>query len=153
GLDDVLAFLESLRFGEEELAALERLGLFSARFLEHLAGFRFRGDVRPLPEGTLLFTNEPLLKLTAPLLEAQLVETAVLNEIHVQTLLAAKAARCVDAAAGKTLVDFGLRRTHGPGAGMRAARAAYLAGFDATSNVGAGVRYGIPVAGTMAHSY
>jgi nicotinate phosphoribosyltransferase len=153
GLDDVLTFLESLRFGDEELAALERLGLFGPRFLDHLSGFRFRGDVRALPEGTLVFPNEPLLELTAPLLEAQLVETAVLNEIHVQTLLAAKAARCVDVAGGKTLVDFGLRRTHGPGAGMRSARASYLAGFDATSNVDAGVRYGIPVAGTMAHSY
>ena len=104
-------------------------------------------------EGTVFFPDEPLLEVTAPLLEAQLVETVLLNELHFQSLIASKAARCVEAAEGRLLVDFGLRRTHGGEAGLKVARASYLSGFDATSNVLAGRMFGIPTAGTMAHSF
>jgi nicotinate phosphoribosyltransferase len=153
GLDDALSYLEQLRFDEADLEYLEGTGIFAARFLERLAEFRFRGSVRALPEGTLCFPGEPLLEIQGTLLEAQLVETMVLNELYFQSLVAAKAARAVDAARGRTLVDFGLRRTPRAAAGMRVARSSYLAGFDATSNVLAGREYGIPVSGTMAHSY
>jgi nicotinate phosphoribosyltransferase len=153
GIDDALDALESLRFTADELAYLEATGLFTPPFLERLAALRFTGDVRAVPEGTAFFPREPVLEVTARLLEAQLVETLVLNRVHVATVLASKAARSVDAAGGRRLVDFGLRRAHGAEAGLIAARSAWLAGFDATSNVLAGQRYGIPVAGTMAHSY
>lgn len=153
GLDDVLAHLEELRFTGDDLAYLESTGLFGPSLLERLARLRFTGDVRALPEGTLFFPDEPVLEVTAPLLEAQLVETAVLNQIHFQSLIAGKAARCVEAAQGRGLVDFSLRRTHGAEAGLKVARASYLAGFASTSNVLAGRLYGIPIAGTMAHSY
>jgi len=153
GLDDVLTYLETLTFREEDLAYLETTGLFTTSFLAHLRGLRFTGTVRALPEGTVCFPHEPLLEVTAPIIVAQLVETVVLNQLHLQTLIASKAARCVQVAQGRRLVDFGLRRTHGTDAGLKVARSAYLAGFDATSNVLAGQRYGIPIAGTMAHSY
>ena len=153
GLDDVLEYLGGFSFADEELAFLRGTGLFQADFIEFLAGARFSGSVRALREGAVFFPDEPVLEVTGPILEAQLVETIVLNEIHFQSLVAAKAARCVDAAEGRTLVDFSLRRTHRADAGMRVARSSYLAGFDATSNVLAGMRYGIPTAGTMAHSY
>jgi nicotinate phosphoribosyltransferase len=153
GLADALDYLEGLRFTADDLAELEATGLFSGSFLDCLGGLRFSGEVRAMPEGTVFFADEPVLEVTAPLLEAQLAETAVLNCIHFQSLIAGKAARCVEAAAGRRLVDFGLRRTHGAEAGLKVARASYLAGFDATSNVLAGRLYGIPIAGTMAHSY
>jgi len=153
GLEDALRYLEGLRFSDDDLEFLDGSGLFGERFLERLREFRFRGGVRALPEGTAVFPNEPLLEVTGPLLEAQIVETMVLNEIHLQTLIASKAARSVDVAGGRTLVDFALRRTHGGEAGLKVARASYLAGFDSTSNVLAGRLYGIPIAGTMAHSY
>lgn len=153
GLEDALAYLEGLRFSDDDLAYLEGTGLFGAAFLERLRAFRFSGSVRALPEGTAVFADEPLLEVTAPLVEAQLAETMVLNHVHLQTLIASKAARCVDAAGGRTLVDFALRRTHGGEAGLKVARASWLAGFDATSNVLAGKLYGTPIAGTMAHSY
>jgi nicotinate phosphoribosyltransferase len=153
GLEDALAYLEGLSFGDGDLGYLEQTGLFSAPFLDRLRDLRFGGSVRAKPEGTAVLPGEPLLEVTAPLLEAQLVETMVLNEMHLQTLVAGKAARCVEAAGGKLLVDFSLRRTHGGEAGTKVARAAWIAGFDATSNVLAGRRFGIPVAGTMAHSY
>lgn len=153
GLDDALTYLETLAFSDADLAYLEETGIFSLVFLGHLRDFRFRGDVRAMPEGTLFFADEPVLEVHGPLLQAQLVETVVLNELHFQSLVAGKAARTVDVAQGRTLVDFGLRRTHRADAGMRAARSSYLAGFDATSNVLAGKEYGIPIAGTMAHSY
>ncbi len=153
GLDDALRYLESLAFADDELAYLEETGLFTGRFLDRLRGFHFTGRVRALPEGTAVFPGEPLLEVTAPLLEGQLVETMVLNELHLHTLIAGKAARCVEAAEGRLLVDFSLRRTHGGEAGLKVARASWLAGFDATSNVEAGRRFGIPIAGTMAHSY
>lgn len=153
GLDDVLSYLEQFAFTQDDLAFLERTGMFTAAFLSYLDGLRFTGTVRAMPEGTPFFPSEPVLEVEGPVLEAQLVETVVLNEIHFQSLIASKAARCVDVAQGRRLVDFGLRRTHRAAAGMRAARSAYLAGFDSTSNVLAGKELGIPVAGTMAHSY
>ncbi len=153
GLDQALAYLETLRFGEEELAWLRAGGRFGARFLARLAELRFTGDVDAMPEGTVCFADEPILRVTAPMPEAQLVETRLLNLIHFQTLIASKAARTVLAAPGKQLVDFGLRRAHGAEAGLLAARAAWLAGFSGTSNVLAGARWGIPIFGTMAHSY
>jgi nicotinate phosphoribosyltransferase len=153
GLDDALRYLEQVRFGDDDLAYLAGSGLFGERFLERLRAFRFGGSVRALPEGSAVFPREPLLEVTAPLVEAQVVETMVLNELHLQTLIASKAARSVEAAGGRLLVDFSLRRTHGGDAAMRVARASYLAGFDASSNVLAGLRFGIPLAGTMAHSY
>ncbi len=153
GLEDALSYLESTTFTDGDLDYLERTQLFSDRFVERLRGFRFGGSVRALPEGTTVFPGEPLLEVTAPLVEAQLVETMVLNDVHLQTLVAGKAARCVEAARGRLLVDFSLRRTHGGEAGLAVARASWIAGFDATSNVLAGRRFGIPLAGTMAHSY
>lgn len=153
GLEDALRYLEELRFSDDDLAYLEGAALFSTAFLERLRSFRFSGSVRAVSEGTAVFPGEPLLEVTAPILEAQIAETMVLNELHLQTLVASKAARSVEAAGGRTLVDFSLRRTHGGEAGLKVARASYLAGFDATSNVLAGRRYGIPLAGTMAHSY
>lgn len=153
GLEDVLEYLESVRFTDEALEFLASREEFSAGFLDWLAGFKFTGDVYAVPEGTPLFPDEPLLEVVAPLPEAQLVETFVMNQIHVQTVLASKAVRVVRAARGRSVVDFGLRRMHGADAGIKAARAFHVAGVDATSNVLAGYLYGIPITGTMAHSY
>jgi nicotinate phosphoribosyltransferase len=153
GLEDVLDYLESFAFVPDELDYLRSTGLFSDRLLEQLRTLHFSGAVRALPEGTIFFPDEPILEVTAPIIEAQLVETVIINEIQLQTMIASKAARCVTVAGGRRLVDFALRRTQGPETGLKVARASYLAGFDATSNVLAGQRYGIPVAGTMAHSY
>jgi nicotinate phosphoribosyltransferase len=153
GLDDVLTYLETLRFDAVALAYLESLGRFSTRFLGWLETFRFSGDVAAVPEGTPLFALEPILEISAPIPEAQFVESIVMNHVHHQTVIASKAARVVEAAQGRTVVDFGLRRMHGRDAAMSAARASYIAGAAATSNVAAGQRYGIGVAGTMAHSY
>ncbi len=153
GLDDVLRYLESLRFGPEALRYLERQPEFDAGFLEWLGQLRFTGEVRAVPEGTPLFANEPILEVRAPLPEAQLVETFLMNQVHLQTTLASKAARVVLAAGHRPVVDFGLRRMHGVDAGLKAARAFHIAGVAATSNVLAGQVYGVPVTGTMAHSY
>lgn len=153
GLEQALDFIEGLRFGDEELAWIERSGLFRPSFVGHLAKFRFTGDVHAMPEGTVFFPNEPFLRVTAPFPEAQLLETRVLNLMHFETLIASKAARCRMAAGGKHLIDFGLRRAHGAEAGLLAARASYLAGFDGSSTVLAAPRFGIPVFGTMAHSF
>lgn len=152
GLEQVLAYLENLRFTPEELDWLAGCGRFDPRFVNFLAEFRFSGTVHALPEGTALFADEPILRITAPLPQAQLVESRLINLIHYQTLIASKAARCVLAAPGKLLVDFGMRRAHGAEAGLLAARAAYLAGFGGTATVLAGMRFGIPLFGTMAHS-
>ena len=152
GLDPALAYLERLAFGPEALAALAGLG-FPAPFLDWLGGLRFTGDVDAMPEGTPAFAGEPLLVVEAPVAEAQVVETFLLNQLHFQTLVASKGARIVEAAAGRPVADFGSRRAHGTEAGMLAARALYIAGMASTSNVAAGARYGIPVSGTMAHSY
>ena len=153
GLDDVLRFLELLRFSPEAISRLASLGQFSTRFLDRLSRLRFTGDVFAVPEGTPVFAAEPILEVVAPLPEAQLVETFVTNQVHLQTVLASKAARIVAAAAGRAVVDFGLRRMHGADAGLKSARAFFVAGVSATSNVLAGQVYGIPVSGTMAHSY
>jgi nicotinate phosphoribosyltransferase len=153
GLDDALTYLETLRFDEAALAYLAALGRFSERFLRHLERFRFTGDVRAVPEGTPVFAHEPIVEVAAPIAEAQLVETVVMNQIHLQTLLASKAARVVEAARGRPVVDFGLRRMHGIDAGLKAARAFHIAGVSATSNVAAGQVYGLDLAGTVAHSY
>ena len=153
GVDTVLSYLEELRFGEEALAYLDSLGKFSPDFLDYLADFRFTGDVFAVPEGTPVFPNEPVIEIAAPLPEAQLIETFVLNQIHHQTLMASKAARVVEAAGDAAVVDFGARRMHGSDAALKAARAFHIAGIAATSNVLAGQVYGLPVSGTMAHSY
>ena len=153
GLEDVLAYLETLRFSPEAMEYLASLGQFRPEFLERLADLRFTGSVDAVLDGTPLFAAEPILQVSAPLPEAQVVETFLLNQVTFQTLVASKGARSVLAAAGRPVVDFAARRTHGTEAGVKAARALYLAGFASTSNVLAGKRYGLPVSGTMAHSY
>jgi nicotinate phosphoribosyltransferase len=153
GLATVLDHLETLRFTTEDLEYLASLGQFRDEFLDRLERFRFSGDVVAMPEGSVAFAGEPILRISAPIIEAQLLETVIMNLIHLQTLIASKAARVVLAAQGRGLVDFGLRRTHGTESGLYGARASYIAGFSATSNVEAGQRFGVPVSGTMAHSY
>jgi nicotinate phosphoribosyltransferase len=153
GLENVLAFLESARFSNDDLDYLSATGKFSRGFLDYLTDFRFSGDVDALPEGRVFFTDEPVLEITAPLIEGQLVETAIINMINLQVNLATKVSRCVHAARGRGIVDFALRRTQGADAGMALARAGYIAGMQATSNVLAGKLYGIPISGTMAHAY
>jgi nicotinate phosphoribosyltransferase len=153
GLDTVLDYLENLCFTRDSIDYLRSLGQFSESFLQWLTRFRFTGSVRAVPEGTPVFANEPLLEITAPLPQGQVVETFVMNQIHLQTLLASKARRVVTAARGRAVVDFGARRMHGLDAALKAARAFHVAGVAATSNVLAGKRYGLSVTGTMAHSY
>ena len=153
GLEAVLEFLESVRFSADDLEHLASTGLFSRGFLDYLSKFRFQGRVDAIPEGRLFFRNEPLLEVTAPIIQGQLVETAVINLLNLHVTAASKVARCVHAAGGRDIVDFSLRRTQGPSAGMAVARSGYIAGMSATSNVLAGKAYGIPVAGTMAHSF
>lgn len=153
GLEQLLDFLETLSFSPAEIEWLDSTGRFTPRLLDYLADFRFRGEVRAMPEGTIFFTDEPIVQVTASLPEAQLVETRLINLMHFQTVIASKAARCVLAAPGKMLVDFGLRRAHGAEAGLLAARASYIAGFTGTSTVLAEAEFGIPIFGTMAHSF
>jgi nicotinate phosphoribosyltransferase len=153
GLEPALEFLEGLRFTPEEIDWLAASGRFRPNLLAYLARFRFTGDVHALREGTVFFPDEPIVRVTAPLPEAQLVETRMMNFLHFQSLVAAKAARMVLAAPGKPLVDFGLRRAHGGEAGLMAARAAYVAGFAGTATVLAEQRFGVPALGTMAHSF
>lgn len=153
GLADVVSYLEGLCFDAQQLEYLASLGLFSQRLFDFLADFRFQGSLHAVPDGSVVFAGEPLLQVVAPLPHAQLIETFVINQIALQTMLASKGARVVLAAGGRNVIDFGARRTHGIDAGLKAARTLYMAGFDATSNVQAGQRYGVPVAGTMAHSF
>jgi nicotinate phosphoribosyltransferase len=153
GLDDALDYLETLQFSTAEIDWLKSTGRFRNNLLDYLSRFRFTGDVHAIPEGTVCFANEPLIRITAPLPQAQLVETRLINILHFQTLIASKAARMVLAAPGKILSDFGLRTAHGAEAGLYSARASYLAGFAGAANVLAGERYGVPIVGTMAHSY
>jgi len=153
GLEQALDYLENLRFSQDELAWLEQTGRFDQTFLDYLADFRFTGDVHAMPEGTVFFADEPVLRVTAPLPEAQLVETRLINILHFQSLIASKAARYRLAAPNKSLVDFGFRRAHGLEAGLMAARASYIAGFEGTATVMACKRFGIPIFGTMAHSF
>ena len=138
GLEQVLEYLEQLRFSPSDLAYLQSLGNFPQPFLDHLANLRFTGSVHAMPEGTAFFANEPILRITAPIAEAQLVESRLLNIMHFQTLIASKAARCMFAADGRRLVDFGMRRAHEADAALYAARASYVAGFDGTATVEAG---------------
>ena len=153
GLEQALEFLESLHFSSEELAWLATTGRFNNGFLAQLEALRFTGDVHAMPEGTIFFPNEPILRVTAPIAQAQLVETRLINLLHFQTLIASKAARMKLVAPNKLLVDFGLRRAHGAEAGLLAARASYIAGFGGTATVQAGMQFGIPLFGTMAHSF
>jgi nicotinate phosphoribosyltransferase len=153
GLDQALDFLENLRFSTNELSWLEKTGRFNVRLIDYLANFRYSGEVHAVPEGTLFFRNEPILRVTAPLPEAQLVETRLINILQFQTLIASKAARMVLLAPDKLLVDFGLRRAHGADAGLMAARASYIAGFAGTATLLAERAFGIPTYGTMAHSF
>jgi nicotinate phosphoribosyltransferase len=152
GLEQVLQFLESMKFTEEHIAYLREKG-FNEPFLRYLKTFKFTGEVHAAPEGSVVFPNEPLIRVTAPIIEAQLVETFLLNTINLQTMIATKSSRVVQAAEGKPVVEFGLRREHGVDAGMKVARSSYLAGCNGTSNVLAGLAYGIPTFGTMAHSF
>ncbi len=183
GLEQALDYLENLRFSDDDIAWLQSTGRFKQNALDYFAQMRFTGDVHAMPEGTVFFANEPILRVTAPLPQAQLVETRLINILHFQSLVAAKAARCMlaaqplpathpspgthpspaarpspaahpsPAAPGKVLVDFGLRRAHGAEAGVMAARASYVAGFAGTATVLAGELFGIPLYGTMAHSF
>lgn len=153
GLDPALDYLERLYFGHDEIAYLRELGLFDERFIAWLESFRFRGRVTAVAEGEVVFATEPLLTVEAPLAEAQLVETALLNLINFQTLVATKAARMVHEAGEGSVVEFGARRAHGPDGAAGASRAAYIGGARRTSNLMAGRRFGIPVSGTQAHSW
>jgi nicotinate phosphoribosyltransferase len=153
GLEQVLDFLETLRFSDEEIDWLKSTGRFGPQLIDYLASLRFAGDVHAIAEGTICFPNEPILRVTAPLPQAQLIESRVMNILHFQTLIAAKAARVVLAAGERAVVDFGFRRAHGAEAGLMAARASYIAGFAGTATVLAEQRFGIPTFGTMAHSF
>lgn len=153
GLEQALDWLEQASFTPAEIDWLAAGRRFAPDFLEWLSGWRFTGAVHALPEGTVFFADEPVLRVTAPIAEAQLVESRLINLLQLPILVASKAARCVFAAGGRRLVDFGMRRAHGAEAALLAARAAWLAGFDATATVEAGRRFGIPLSGTMAHSF
>ncbi len=153
GLEQVLEYLQVLRFSPGELEWLAERGDFSKDLLKYLAAFRFTGDVHAMAEGTAFFAQEPILRITAPLMEAQLIETRIVNILHFQSLIASKAARMVLAAPGKSLLDYGLRRAHGAEAGLLAARASYLVGFAGTATLAAQKIYGVPTYGTMAHSF
>ncbi|MFH1359525.1 MAG: nicotinate phosphoribosyltransferase [Candidatus Omnitrophota bacterium] len=153
GLADIISFLAKFRFDGDSIRYLKSLGIFSSEFLEFLKNLRFRGSLWAVPEGTVVFPNEPLIRIVAPIIEGQLLESYLLNTINLQTTIATKAVRVVTAAKGKSVFDFSLRRTHGADAGLKAARSSYIAGFQGTSNVLAGKLYGIPVVGTMAHSF
>jgi len=152
GLEQVLLYLKSVRFTEEHLDYLRKQG-FNNDFLRYLSNFKFTGDVWAAPEGSIAFPCEPLIRVTAPIIEAQLIETFLLNTVNLHTMIATKASRVVHAAKGKRVIEFGLRREHGIDAGMKVARSSYIAGCHGTSNVLAGLVYGIPLFGTMAHSF
>lgn len=153
GLAQVLEHLEALRFTQDDLDWLASTRRFKPAFLDYLGMLRFRGDIHAMPEGTIFFPDEPILRVTAPIAQAQLVETRIINLLQFEVMIAAKAARCVLAAPGKLLLDFGLRRAHGAEAGLLAARASYLAGFSGTATVQAARDFEVPIFGTMAHSY
>jgi nicotinate phosphoribosyltransferase len=156
GLEHAVQYLLALKFHDEEIEYLRSLDTFktaSAAFWRYLHDFHFTGDVWAVPEGTVIFADEPMLRLRAPIIEAQIVETFLLSAMNFQTMVASKAARVVQSACGKPVVDFGTRRAHGPEAGILAARASYIGGCIGTSNVEAGFSFGIPVFGTAAHSF
>lgn len=153
GLERLLDLLAAFRFDDDSLAYIDSIGRFSPRFIEYLRNFRFTGTVRAIPEGRIFFAQEPLVEVTGPIIEAQVIETLIINVIQIETMIASKAARIVQAAGGKALIDFGMRRSHGVDGSVEAARASYLTGFAGTSNLLAGKIHNIPVFGTMAHSY
>lgn len=153
GLETLLEYIEKFRFKDEELMYLKSLKIFKDSFLDYLREYEFRGSIYAIPEGRIVFQNEPIVQVEASLPDAQILETLVINVIHFQTLSASKAVRSYLVSKGKTLIDFGLRRAHMPEAGLYAARASYIAGFEGSSNLLAGMRFGIPVFGTMAHSF
>lgn len=153
GLEDLIHYLERFRFMDEDIAYLRNLNIFSSEFLTYLGRYRFSGTLYAIPEGTVVFQNEPLVQIEGSLPDIQILETLALNCIHFGTLAASKAARIIAVSRGHDVVEFGFRRSHTPYAGIASARAAYIAGFSGTSNLEAGKRYGIPVVGTMAHSY
>ena len=153
GLEQVLEFLENLHFDPDDIEYLRSLGIFPDDFLQRLASFRFSGDIDAFPEGTIMYPNEPVLTVNAPLVDAQLVETAILNQINHQSLIATKAQRIVHAARGRSVADFGARRAHNADAAVYGARAAYIGGIVSTATLLAGKMFGIPVTGTMAHSW
>jgi nicotinate phosphoribosyltransferase len=153
GLEQALDYLETLLFSDADIAWLKSTGRFRDNLIEYLAALRFTGDVHAMREGSVFFANEPILRVTAPLPLAQFVESRLINILHFQTLIASKAARMMLAAPGKLLIDFGMRRAHGAEAGLLAARASYLTGFAGTATVLAGEKFGIPLYGTMAHSF
>jgi nicotinate phosphoribosyltransferase len=153
GLESALDFIEHARFDAAELKWIAGCGRFAPGFAEWVGALRFSGDVWAMPEGTVFFPAEPIVRIVAPIAEAQLLETRLLNLVHLQTLIATKAAHCVLAAGGRDLIDFGLRRAHGAEAGLLAARSAWIGGFTGTATAAAGQCFGIPVFGTMAHSF
>jgi nicotinate phosphoribosyltransferase len=153
GLEQVLEYIEHLHFSAEELEWLKRSGRFDSGFVDRLEQFRFSGDVHAMAEGTVFFPDEPVLRVTASLPQAQLIESRLINILHYQTLIASKAARCRLVAPDKTLIEFGMRRAHGAEAALLAARANYIVGFDGTATVQAEHDFGVPIFGTMAHSY
>ena len=153
GLESVLEYLGSVQFSEPDIDVLDRMGLFDSTLLDYLRSFRFSGTVRAMKEGEIFFPDEPVIEVSGPIIECQIAETFLINQINLESVLATKASRVVDAAAGRQVVDFASRRTHGLDSGLKFARASYVAGFDGTSNVRAASMYGIPAVGTMAHSY
>ena len=153
GLDQMIEYIENLHFDADDIQYLRSLSLFNEPFLEYLSGMRFHGDIFAMPEGTVAYPREPLVRVRAPILEAQLIETALLNIINHQTLIATKASRVVHATDGASVLEFGLRRAQGPDAGIYGARAAVIGGCSATSNVMTGAMFGIPISGTHAHSW
>jgi nicotinate phosphoribosyltransferase len=153
GLEDILEYLKDLRFSRGDLDYLGRQNIFSRHFLKFLKNFKFRGDVWAMPEGTVFFANEPVIRVTASIIEAQIIESFLLNTVNLQAMIASKACRVAVAAGSRGVYDFSLRRTHGSDAGIKVGRSAYIAGFKGTSCVLSGKLYGIPVVGTMAHSF
>ena len=153
GLEQVIEYIQSLHFSEEDVEYLRSLGLFTEEFLQYLLNFKFRGSIMAMPEGTIMYPNEPILTVVAPLIDAQLIETAILLEINHQSLIATKTNRIVRAAKGKPVTDFGARRAHNVDAAVYGARAAYIGGASGTATVLAGKMFGIPISGTMAHSW
>jgi nicotinate phosphoribosyltransferase len=153
GLDQVINYIMNLRFEEEDLTYLRSLDMFDDDFLDYLKDFKFSGDIYALPEGSVMFPREPMIKVIAPIMEAQLVETAILTIVNHQSLIATKASRVCYAAKGDGIMEFGLRRAQGPDAGIYGARAAMIGGCVGTSNVLAGQLFHVPVKGTHAHSW
>lgn len=153
GLEDILDYIDNLRFSSQDITYLKKQDLFTDDFLDYLAQFKFSGSIWAMPEGEIFFANEPVIRVTANIIEAQILESFLLNTINLQSMIASKASRVVLAARDRKVFDFALRRTHGQDAALKVARSSYLAGFEGTSNVLAGKIYEIPIAGTMAHSY